>query len=138
MTTKNNEIEQIKNSLLVFFQGLDETNEELFKSVTHQNVRTVNIGNSNEIFVFTVEEIIEYTITGLRNAIQKNPGFFSRREEIDIDHITVHEIIASAEVSYKMVMPESVGYHRIYFHLAKENGKWMIVNIIDRGLEKGS
>lgn len=131
-----NEEQKIKETILSLYQHFENTDEENFRALTHPQVRTVNIGNSGEVHVFDMEQIVEYTITGLRRAKEQIPGFFARREEIEVHQIAVQEMIASAEVSYKMVMPESIGRHHSFLHLVKNADQWIVVNMIDRGIEE--
>lgn len=131
-----NEEQNIRETILALYQHFENTDEDKFRGLTHPQVRTVNIGNSGEVHVFDMDQIVEYTIAGLRRAKEQIPGFFARREEIEICHIAVQELIASAEVSYKMVMPESIGRHHSYLHLVKNGDQWIVVNMIDRGIEE--
>ncbi len=122
-------------ALLAFYASLENGDADGFRTVTHPDVRTVNIGNSNEINIFNVDQIIEYTIQGLQNAKQNIPGFFARWEQIEIKSITLHDVSASAEVHYKMTMPESTGHHRSFIQLVQDQDRWQIIQITDRGLE---
>ena len=45
------------------------------------------------------------------------------------------ELIACAHVRYRMVLPEGYGVHRCFYNLANLDGKWGIVNAVDRGLQ---
>ncbi len=128
--------EKIKAIIEALFDSFENTDEEKFLSVTHPEVRAVNIGNSNEVLVSTREEIVKFRIRGLRNAKQQNPEFYARNEIKTVNHITVHEVIASAEVEYRMVMPEAVGLHCSYIQLVKMEEDWRVVNILDRGIEE--
>jgi hypothetical protein len=134
--SKQENTQRILKAINLFFESFDTMDEELFKSITHPEVRTVNVGNSNEAFIFGVDEIIKFTIQGLKKATVENPGFYARREITEVKHIEIHEVIACAEIYYKMIMPGSVGIHTMFLHLVNEAGKWQVVNIIDRGIEE--
>lgn len=57
----------------------------------------------------------------------------------DFLHVDVHDnVIASVELTWRMILPESEGKHRTYFHLVKIDEKWTIVNVLDRGLEENN
>ncbi len=138
MNAKNKEAKNVEETLNTLFQSFENADEAQFLSVTHPAVRTVNIGNDNEAHVFSVEDIRKFAILGLRNAMDKIPGFYARRVITALKHIAVHDLIASAEVDYRMEMPDSVGIHTAYLHLLKVDGKWLVTNIIDRGLEQAA
>jgi hypothetical protein len=126
---------QIEETIQALYQSFENGDVELFKSVTHPQARTVNIGNSNQAFVFSLEEIINNTILGLRNAKEQIPGFFANWVNIYIKTVQTHDQIASAEVTYTMEMPESYGEHTSFIQLLKDGARWLIIQIIDRGLE---
>lgn len=127
--------EEIKNTILNLYKSFEDSDIELFKSITHPEVRTVNIGNSNESFVFGRDEIINNTILGLKNVREQVPGFYAKWVEVQVKSIKVHDRIASAEVIYKMDMPESYGNHSSFIQFIKEDIQWQIIEIIDRGIE---
>ena len=58
----------IKNTILEFYKSIENSNEAAFRDLVHTEMRTVNIGNNNEIFIFNVDQIIEFTIKGLKSA----------------------------------------------------------------------
>ena len=133
-----NEQEAIKDCIQTLFKAFDETDEQLFRSVTHPMMRTVNIGNSNAPYIFSALEVVENTIVGLRNAMDKMPGFFAVREDLNIQRIEVHEVIATAEISYTMRMPDSAGHHYAYLHFINLDGRWLLMQMVDRGIEEKS
>ncbi len=138
--TEQTEVKEISNLLKDLFTGFEKADEDQFLSVTHPEVRTVNIGNTNDVNVFSAEDICKYSIRGLRSAMERDPKFYAKREISAIHDIRVYEVIASADVEYRMVMPDAIGIHRSFYHFVKVNGKWQVMNIIDRGREtkKGS
>jgi hypothetical protein len=120
------------------YQALGACDEAAFRAVVHPQVRTVNIGNSGEVHVFGLDQIIEFTINGLKGAMENIPGFFARWEEIRFTDMTIGDVAAAVEVRYKMAMPDSTGYHHSFVHLVKEGERWLVINIIDRGIEENN
>jgi hypothetical protein len=135
-TPQLSDTQNIQQIILDLYQALSSSDEAAYKALVHPQIRTVNIGNSGEVHVFALNQIIEYTINGLKNAVKQIPGFFSYWENIKFHNITIQDVTASVEVSYQMVMPESTGSHHSFIQLVKENEKWLVINIIDRGIEK--
>jgi len=57
----------------------------------------------------------------------------------DIERIALHDdLIASVHVRWGMIFPDGYGKHRSFYNLAKVDGKWGIINVVDRGLEMGA
>ncbi|MBN2149150.1 MAG: nuclear transport factor 2 family protein [Anaerolineales bacterium] len=133
--TTNSENDSITQVLYRFFESFQQVDDEKFLSVTHPGVRTVNIGNAGQAFIFSSEQIRRNTIAGLRNARKQDPAFYANFEIVAIYSIQVYDSIASADVEYRMVMPHAVGLHRSFYHLVQVGDNWRIVNIIDRGQE---
>ncbi len=127
---------EIINLIQSYFKIMSDCDEEAFANIWHDKAQRVSIGNSNEIMVFSKDNIIEFSLRGLKNAIETIPGFFVRNEIIEISHIEILDVIATVEVKWHMIMPENRGEHTSCFHLAIENGKWNILNLLDRGIEK--
>ncbi len=133
--TDPQEIKAIQDVLESLMESFDLTDEERFKLVTHPQMRTVNIGNSNQAIILDREGIITHTILGLKEAVQNIPDFFARRDNIDIVRIAIHDVIATVEMTYTMVMPNSAAAHCSYIQLLKEGDRWLVAQMIDRGLE---
>lgn len=128
----NNEV-RIKAALEKYYNSLETFDDEMMRQVVHPEAKMFNAGESGTFFIKTREEFIKSVIEAPRRYGMK-PFIIKIQEFI---HIAVHELIASAEVEWEMVMPNSVGIHHTYYHLAKIDDKWVIVNILDRGKETG-
>ena len=126
---------EIKAIILALYNSYEQSNIGLFKSTTHPQIRTVNIGNSKEIHIFSADDIIENTILGLSRAKDKIPGFYAKWVDFNFKSIMNYDLIASVELTYTMKMPESYGKHSAFIQLIRENGKWLIISILDKGLE---
>jgi hypothetical protein len=134
MTTDQN----IKNIILDMYLAFENTDESAFRALAHPEMRTVNIGNENKVHVFKVDQICENTINGLKYAKESVPGFFARWEGINFIDVTVGDVVAFVSVNYKMKMPESLGKHTSGIHLVKPEGKWQVIQIVDRGIEQAA
>lgn len=128
----------IKDAILAIYKSFEDTNEEAFRALVHPEMRSVNIGNSNEVHIFNVDQISEFTIKGLKAAKESIPGFFSRREDVEFTDVTVEDVVAFVSLRYRMVMPEDVGIHTSGIHLIKIVGKWQVIQIMDRGIEQSA
>jgi hypothetical protein len=126
----------IKDLILAMYLAFENSDESAFRALAHPEMRTVNIGNENKVHVFNVDQICENTINGLKAAKEKMPGFYARWEEIEFVDVTVGDVVAFVSVSYKMIMPESLGKHTSGIHLVKPEGKWQVIQIVDRGIEQ--
>ena len=70
------------------------------------------------------------------NKTDQNEGTATAEEIEKIEQVVIHEdLIASVHVLYRMVFPDGYGKHRCFYNLAKIEGKWMIVNAVDRGFQ---
>ncbi|MCY3415015.1 MAG: nuclear transport factor 2 family protein [Candidatus Heimdallarchaeota archaeon] len=130
------EEKEIQSILQMFFDSVHTSDEERFKAVFNPIGRRIAIGNSKDLLIFSQEEVINQTLRGLANAKKSIPGFYLNVAEMKIEHISVYDRIASAEVRWHMVMPEEYGIHHTCFQLVKEGEGWSIIHILDRGIEK--
>jgi hypothetical protein len=90
------------------------------------------VGNANEFRIVSAEEQAGH----IDDAKERMPDIQVKFEIDEIEHIAVHDdLIASVHVSWRMVFPEGYGVHRTFFNLAKIDGKWGIVNTVDRGIQ---
>jgi hypothetical protein len=90
------------------------------------------VGNRNVIRVVTVEEQTQH----MKKVKVRMPDLAVDFVIDEIEQVAVHDdLIASVHVRYRMVFPEGYGKHRCFFNLAKIDGQWKIVNVVDRGFE---
>jgi hypothetical protein len=90
------------------------------------------VGNQNEFRVVTVEEQASH----VKETKERVPDLRVEFVLDEIEQVVVHdELIASAHVRYRMIFPEGYGRHRCFYNLAKIEGKWGIVNAVDRGIQ---
>lgn len=116
--------------------------EDKFLEIWHPDARRFSVGNSNELHSFNLTEIIEFSLKGIRQLRKENPQSSKIQHVLDeVLHLSIYSnLVAGVEVRWHMILPNSKGLHRTYFHLARQNDKWLIVNVLDRGyeLEKGN
>ncbi len=53
-----------------------------------------------------------------------------------LKQIGVHGPIASVEVDWQMIMPDSIGIHCTYFHIVNTENQWLVANVTDHGYEE--
>lgn len=135
-TEKSKDVEKVKTTLERYYSSQENSNKEEFLKVWHSDARRISFGNDNEMLVSTTEDIIKYTIDGLRIAKERDPDFYVKFQIKEIKHVAVHDVIASAEVDWQMEMPMARGFHASFFHLAKIDDNWTIIGLTDRGMEK--
>ncbi|MHA2496376.1 MAG: nuclear transport factor 2 family protein [Candidatus Hodarchaeales archaeon] len=135
-TEKSKDVKKAKETLERYYSSQEHSNEEEFLSVWHPEARRISFGNDNKMLVSNTEEIIKYTINGLRIAKERDPDFYVKFQVNKIKHVAVHDVVASAEVDWQMEMPMARGLHASFFHLAKIDDHWMIIGLTDRGVEE--
>lgn len=125
--------ELVTNYLKIMCAG----DEEKFLGIWHPDARRFSVGNSDELHSFNLEEIAEYSLKGIRQLREENPKSGKIQHVLDeILHLsTYNNLVAAVEAKWHMIMPDSKGVHHTYFHLARQNDKWLIVNVLDRGYE---
>lgn len=133
------EIEKIKK-LIINYTKYNETSDwENFIEIWHPEARRLNVGNTNELLITPTEDIKKLSFEGLMNLRKQMPEAEISFITDDFSHIDVYdEVVASAELNWRMILPGSEGRHKTYFHLVKANEKWIIVNVLDRGFEETS
>ena len=130
--------QKIKDIILAVYQAYENTDEAAFRNLVHPEMRTVNIGNSNEVHIFSVDQISEFTISGLKTAKESVSGFFARWEEVEFIEVTASDVVAFVSVRYKMRLPDSSGTHTSGIHLIKPEDDWLVIQIVDRGIEQSA
>lgn len=116
---------------------MQECKEEKFKELWHPEARRFGIGNSMELGVMNKEEIIKFSINGLKGLKKQlpNPEIINFTIDEIIDIKCIEGVIASVELKWHMVLPGSKGTHHTFIQFAKQDGMWYIVNVLDKGYE---
>jgi hypothetical protein len=120
-----------------FIGILEKGDEEKFKDLWHPKAIRFGLGNSYELMAMDKEEMIKFSLRGIKNVRDnlQNP------EEVKfvIDEIVqikcIEGVIGLVELKWHMILPESKGLHHTFIHYAKYNRKWAIVGVLDKGYE---
>jgi hypothetical protein len=98
----------------------------------HAGGRMYLVGNENTFRVVTIEEQASH----IKEVRARVPDLRVEFMLDEVERVEVQdELIASVHVRYRMILPEGYGKHRCFYHLAKVDGKWGIVNAVDRGIQ---
>jgi hypothetical protein len=130
------EAKAILNTIKMFFDSNVNSKVDLFKKISHPKLKRLAMGNSNKLYWMTRDEMINQSLKGLANARNSIPNFICKFKIETIKHFTIHDVIASIAVEWEMLMTDSTGNHCTCFHLVKTEDVWLIVDILDRGIEK--
>ena len=123
---------EIKQLLEAYFAVQSEFDGKGMLKYWHAEGVMYLVGNQGEFRVVTIEEQVSH----MAKAKEHIPDLAVDFVIDEIEQIAVHDdLIASAHVRYRMILPEGYGKHRCFYNLAKMEGKWGIVNTVDRGLE---
>ena len=129
--TQNAEITAIRELLQTYYRCFAKFDGEGMKALWHPEGKLFNVGNRN---AFIIRD--PATFTERWSVIKQKLDSELSIEIDDMHHIVAYDtLIASAEVKWRMVMPDSWGEHCSYFNLAKIDGTWQIVGMVDRGWE---
>ena len=121
-----------------FINILEDSDEEKFKVIWHSKAIRFGIGNSNELMTMNKDEMIEFSLNGLMNLkkqIQDPEAIkFTIKEIVQVS--CYQNIIGAVELKWQMVLPGSKGTHHTFIQFAKDEGKWQIVSVLDKGYEE--
>lgn len=132
------EANKILQTIKMFFDSNVNSKTELFKQICHPKLSRLSLGNNNELYWMTRDEVINQSLIGLEKARKSIPNFKCTFRIDRIKHFIIHDLIASISIEWVMLMTESTGNHCTCFHLVKSEEKWLIVDILDRGVEETS
>ncbi|NHJ47216.1 MAG: hypothetical protein FK733_05455 [Asgard group archaeon] len=120
-----------------FISILEQCDEKKFQELWHPSAIRFGLGNANELGTMNKEEMIQYSINGLKNLKQQIPNPEEIKFRIDeiIDIKCIQDIIASVELKWQMTLPGSKGTHHTFINFAKDKDKWFIINVLDKGFE---
>jgi hypothetical protein len=120
-----------------FIHILEQSDEKKFQEIWHPKAVRFGLGNANELGTMNMEEMIKYSLNGLENLKQQIPNPEEIKFQIDeiIEIKCIQNVIASVELKWQMTLPGSKGTHHTFINYAKDNDKWFIVNVLDKGFE---
>jgi len=116
---------------------MEKSDEKRFLDLWHPDARRFGLGNDKQLNSFSKDEIVKFSLAGLRKLKEQIPNPEIIKFTItEIINISVFEgVIASAELKWQMILPGSKGNHHTFIQFAKKEGKWFIVNVLDKGFE---
>ena len=128
MTTK----EEIIQLLEAYFANQEAFDGENMLNFWHPGGQMYLVGNNNEFRIVTIEEQASH----IKEAKERVPDIQVQFVIDEVEQIAIHDdLIASAHLRWRMIFPEGYGKHRTFFNLANIDGKWGIVNTVDRGFQ---
>jgi hypothetical protein len=135
MPKKQTEIEKIRNTIRHFHWAQENGDEKAFLSVWHPEAKRFGFCPNNELYVLSAEDILRDQFSEIQKAQAENPkysvSFFIK--QMKFFDVQPDNLIASAFVEWQMlILGECVGFHYTYYHLAKTEGNWVIINATDR------
>ena len=134
LLNKTNEELVIKELVEDYIDIMEKWDEERFLALWHPDARRFGLGNDNQLHSFNKDEIIKYSITGLKTLKEQIPN-------PELIKFTINEIVhisISEGVKWQMALPGSKGTHHTFIQFAKKDDKWFIVNVLDKGFEEES
>ena len=128
---------KFRELVTTYLKIMCEGDEEKFLEIWHPDARRFSIGNSNKLHSLNLAEIVEYSLKGIRQLRKETPKSSKIQHVLDeVLHLSIHNnLVAAVEAKWHMILPGSKGLHHTYFHFARQNDKWLIVNVLDRGYE---
>jgi hypothetical protein len=115
--SKKAEVERVKQVLTSFFAGLNTRDNTTVREIWHPDARlflnNALLNTRHLSFLLSLPESMDFRIQAIK-------------------HIDIAEAIANARVDYSL----SVGHHAGFFNLVKVDGKWLIANWVDHGVER--
>ena len=116
---------------------MQDCDEEKFKELWHPEARRFGLGNSLELGVMNKDEVIKFSINGLKNLKKQipNPDIIKFNIDEIINIKCIKGVIASVELRWHMILPGAKGNHHTFIQFAKHEGMWYIVNVLDLGYE---
>ena len=130
MTIANNEITEL---IEAYFAKQSEFDGNNMFDFWQPGGMLYLVGNNNEFRIVTIEDQAAH----IREAKERMPDLKVLFQIEMIEQVVVHDdLIASVYVRYRMAFPDGYGKHRCFYNLAKIEGKWRIVNAVDRGFQE--
>jgi len=131
ISTNDSKID-IEKLIKDFFKSFNSKDSNRLRELFHPKATFANIGNNNELFLRSLEDYLESTVEAIKKLNIK-----VKYELEEIMHLQIIDnIIASAEIKYIMIMPQSKGIHTGLLHLMNEKKNWLFLNWTDRGIEE--
>ena len=124
--------DEITKMIEAYFAKQSEFDGDSILGFWHPGGMMYLVGNNNEFRIVAAENQAAH----IKEVKERVPDLKVHFQVEKIEQAIVHEdLIASVHVRYRMTFPDGYGKHRCFFNLAKIEGKWMIVNVVDRGFQ---
>jgi hypothetical protein len=126
--TQSTAIEKVKAVLYLYHDSCERFDDAQVSELLHPEARLFNVGNANQFFIRSRQEFVEGAVIAPREH-QVEVKF-----DVEIQRVDVYDdLIATAQVLNHITYSDSEGEHHSYINLAKIDGAWCIVNVLDRG-----
>ena len=123
--------EHLLNFIKDYFYAFNAMDGDAYLKLWKEDGRLINVGNSGKFLYRSPEDFAK----ALAKWKDMEVDFTCQMQEEPHSRI-VDGLVASIEVRYNMIMPESIGEHTSFFHLICDEGQWKITSLMDRGFEK--
>ena len=124
--------DEIIQLIEAYFNKQSDFDGEGMLNYWHLDGKMYLVGNLGEFRAVTIEEQVNH----MKDAKESVPDLKVDFVIDEIEQVAVHDdLIASVHLRYRMVFPEGYGNHRCFYNLAKIDGVWGIVNVVDRGFQ---
>ena len=135
VSKRQTEIDKIRDTIRHFHWAQETGDEKAFLTVWHPEAKRFGFGPNNELYVLSTEDILRDQFYEIQKEKEENPDYSVRFfiKQMKFFDVQPDNLIASAFVEWQMlILGKCVGFHYTYYHLAKPEGNWVIVNATDR------
>ena len=126
--TQSTAIEEVKKVLRLYHDSCERFDDAQVSEILHPEARMFNVGNDNQFFIRSQQEFVAGAVIAPREH-QVELKF-----DVEIQRVDVYDdLVATAQVFNRVTYSDSRGEHHSFINLAKIDGVWYIVNVLDRG-----
>ena len=128
---------KLKELVKDFISILEKCDEEKFKAIWHEKAIRFGFGNSNELITMNKEEMLKFSINGLKKLKEQIPNPDSVKFHINkiIQVKCIEGVLGFVELKWQMKLPSSKGTHHSIIHFVKHGQSWVIANVLEKGFE---
>jgi hypothetical protein len=122
------EIEKVKAVLQLYHASCERFDDAQVSELLHPEARMFNVGNDNQFFIRSRQEFVAGAVIAPRE------HQIEIKFDVEIQRVDVYDdLIATAQVLNRITYSDSRGEHHNFINLAKIDGAWYVVNVLDRG-----
>ncbi len=126
--TLSTAIDKVKEVLKLYHDSCERFDDVQVSELLHPKAQMFNVGNDNQFFIRSRQEFVAGAVIAPREH-QVELKF-----DVEIQRVDVYDdLIATAQVLNHITYSDSQGEHHSFINLAKIDGVWYIVNVLDRG-----